>query len=93
MAEEKAAEKEAVDLFENRIQETISLGADNRETAIRWILEGEFGDQLSEWTFQAGYPCYIFNIPYSYEKEFEPIVNAAYDPSTIERDHPDHIAA
>ena len=84
MAEEKAAEKKAVNLFEARIQETIALGAGNRETAIRWILEGEFGDELSHWTFDAGYACYNFNLPYSFEKEFEPIVKEAYDPSTFE---------
>ena len=84
MAEDKVREAEQVAAFEARIQETIVLGAGNRETAIRWILEGEFGDELSHWTFDAGYACYIFNLPYSYEKEFEPVVKEAFDPSTFE---------
>ena len=78
MAEEAKAEKRSIARFEARIQETIVLGAGNRETALRWILEGEFGDEMSHWPFDAGYACYIFNLPYSFEKEFEPIVREAY---------------
>ena len=79
MAEEAKAEKRSVARFEALIQDTINLGAGNRETAIRWILEGEFGEDLSHWTFQAGYACYTFNLPYSFEKEFEPIVKEVYE--------------
>ena len=78
MAEEAAREKEAIAIFETRVQDTIEIGAGNRETALRWILEGEFGKDLGHWTMQPGYACYTFGIPYSYENEFEPIVREAH---------------
>jgi len=31
--------------FNNRIQEVIDLGAGNRETALRWMLQGDQGDE------------------------------------------------
>ena len=84
MAEEAAAEKISIAAFESRVKEIISLGAGNRKTALRWILEGEFGKDLYHWTMQPGYACYTFGIPYSYEKEFEPIVKEAYNHNTFE---------
>lgn len=71
MAEDKAWKAKQVAAFEARIQETIVLGAGNRKTAIRWILEGEFGvgdDTLLP--FDPGYACFKFNLPYSFEEEF-----------------------
>lgn len=38
---EKAAEIVAVDKFEARVQDVIGLGADNRETALEWIVSQE----------------------------------------------------
>jgi hypothetical protein len=38
---EKAAEIVAVDQFEARVQDVIGLGADNRETALEWIVSQE----------------------------------------------------
>lgn len=41
MDREKYAEKEAVKAFKKLIQETIGYGAGDRETAIRWLVQGE----------------------------------------------------
>ena len=37
--------KEAEIEFNKRIQEIINLGAGNRETALRWMLQGDMGDE------------------------------------------------
>ncbi len=58
-AAERVAQAENVKAFEARIVETISLGAGDRETAIRWILDAEETDDREhlEWKL---------NIPYGY---------------------------
>jgi hypothetical protein len=38
---EKIVEQECVDEFEARVQDVIELGAENRETALRWIVGSE----------------------------------------------------
>jgi hypothetical protein len=58
-------EKEAIEEFNQWIQELISLGAGDRETAIRWIISTYDGYDTP------GYICYDLGLPYSYEKEFE----------------------
>jgi hypothetical protein len=41
MAEEAAAHKAALAAFNTLIEETIALGAADRKTAIRWLMDGE----------------------------------------------------
>jgi MoaA/NifB/PqqE/SkfB family radical SAM enzyme len=53
--------------FEKMIEDTIAAGADTRLSAIRWIVqsyEDEIGAQK-----EAGYACFILDIPYTYEAE------------------------
>ena len=61
---EKRAEEEAYQKFENNITKTIELGAGDRETAIKWILEGEGLDKEQD----AGYICYSLGL--GYDKEY-----------------------
>ena len=49
--------------FEKRVEETIALGAKNRETAIKWIHDAEDTDNDDE------YLCYRLGLPYTYFKE------------------------
>jgi len=64
-------EKEAIENFESRINDIIDIGADDRETAIRWILE-------SYDTYDTpGYICWDLELPYSYEVYFENIMSNA----------------
>jgi len=49
--------------FESLIITTIGYGAGNRETAIRWIMDG-LDDH-----YDASYLCYTLGIPYTYENE------------------------
>lgn len=60
MDEQAAEESMAVERFEQRVKETISLGAADRETAIRWIGEtiGARGD--------LEFLCYKMGLPYNY---------------------------
>lgn len=66
---EAKMEKEAVERFETSIKEYLPM-AGSREDAIRWILQAE--DLDKEW--DAGYICYNLGLPYSMEKEFQPLI-------------------
>lgn len=58
----KEAEKRAISEFEALVARTIQTGAKNRETALRWIMEGsECG---GDWE----YLCYMNGLPYGYFK-------------------------
>ena len=62
MDHEKAREQKSIVEFDKLIQKTISLGAGDRETAIRWISQSVGDDD-------PGYICYSLGIPYSFENE------------------------
>lgn len=65
-------EREWVRKFEARIVETIGLGAGNRETALRWIVEGlELTDV--DLMYGGDLICFELDLPYSYKAEFDPI--------------------
>ena len=70
MALEAEMEKEAIANYEEAITKYEAMGAGSREDAIRWLLQAEGLDQ--EW--DAGYVCYSLGLPYSMEKEFEPLM-------------------
>ena len=80
IADEKAAELAAEARFEGRVVESIQLGAESREDAIRWILQAEGPDK----EYDAGYICYSLGLPYSREAEFKPFVSWDYDPRNEE---------
>lgn len=48
--------------FEEMVNRFIENGAGDRQTAIRWIMQGAELDNLE-------HMCYHFNLPYSYFKE------------------------
>ena len=69
--EQAESEKKRITEFEAQIKHTIAAGAGDRETAIRWIVDGEgLADEKD-----MGYICYSMNLPYSFEKEFEQALN------------------
>lgn len=63
-AEEEAAQKEAIVRFERRVLDVIESGAQDRETAIRWIRDAE-GAEYAD----MDYLCYCLGLPYGYFKE------------------------
>lgn len=58
----KEAEKRAISEFEALVNRTIETGAKNRETALRWIMEG------SECGGDWDYLCYMNGLPFGYFK-------------------------
>jgi hypothetical protein len=78
--EEKIAELAAEAKFEGRIVESIKMGAESREDAIRWVLQSEGLDK----EYDAGYICYCLGLPYSLEAEFKPFVSWDNDPRNEE---------
>lgn len=56
----KAAEAEAIEKFEQHVTNTICMGASNRETALRWIMEASTAN--GDWE----YLCYDLGLPYHY---------------------------
>ena len=59
-AQRKVAEKEAVDKFEQHVTNTICMGARDRETALRWIMDASNAN--GDWE----YLCYDLGLPYQY---------------------------
>jgi hypothetical protein len=56
----KAAEAEAIDKFEKHVINTICMGAGDRETALRWIMQSSNAN--GDWE----YLCYDLGLPYRY---------------------------
>ena len=69
-SEELAAEHRALANFEARIAEYVALGASDRETAIRWILQAEGLDN----EYDAGYVCYHLGLNYDKRDMFRPFL-------------------
>lgn len=59
-ANRQVAEKEAVDKFEQHVTNTICMGARDRETALRWIMDASNAN--GDWE----YLCYDLGLPYQY---------------------------
>jgi hypothetical protein len=77
---------EAQRKFETRITETIALGAGDRETAIRWILEAEVENQSDLW-YGAEYFEWKFGLAFGlYVTEFSPITDYLADHYDFEED-------
>ena len=61
---EEEAEEEAYKNFEEQIKKNLELGATDRETAIKWILDAEGLDNEKD----TSYNCYSLGL--SYDKEY-----------------------
>ncbi len=59
----KSTEAEAVVKFEQHVTNTICMGAGNRETALRWIMDAS--EAGGDWE----YFCYLNGLPYGYFKQ------------------------
>lgn len=73
MAEERRREEIAVGDFERGVRQNLALGAGDRATAIRWMLDGVLQDH--DLWYGGEYACYLFNLPYTFRAELDPIVN------------------
>jgi hypothetical protein len=63
----KASEAEAVAKFEQHVTNTICMGAGDRATALRWIMEASSAN--GDWE----YLCYDLGLPYHYFKVKETV--------------------
>jgi hypothetical protein len=61
--QEQAEQAEAVKKFEQHVINTICMGARDRETALRWIMDASTAD--GDWE----YFCYLNGLPYNYFKK------------------------
>ena len=70
---ERAEEAAAVKQFEGRIELLMNMGASNRETAIRWIIESM---NLSENDKRYGgsYICFELGLPHNMKKTFDELM-------------------
>ena len=71
--EEKAREDEATNKFETQVKMTIAMGAGNRETAIRWMIDAMDRSSMDK-EYGGSYICFSLGLPYSYSKEFDAIL-------------------
>jgi hypothetical protein len=62
-AREAEQEAEAVSKFEQHVINTICMGARDRETALRWIMDASTAD--GDWD----YFCYLNGLPYGYFRQ------------------------
>lgn len=58
--EEKAAEKACIEKFERHVTNTICMGARDRETALKWIMDASSAN--GDWE----YLCYDYGLPFGY---------------------------
>jgi len=63
----KEAEAEATAKFEQHVTNTICMGAKDRVTALRWIMDASQAD--GDWE----YFCFLNGLPYGYFKEMEAV--------------------
>jgi hypothetical protein len=61
--QEEAAEAEATAKFEQHVTNTMCMGAKDRATALRWIMDASQAD--GDWE----YFCFLNGLPYGYFKE------------------------
>ena len=71
--EDHRMQQEAIERFEAQVASNMEMGAADRATAIRWILQAEGHTQ----EYDMGYICYCLGLPYfkGYEEEFAPLMD------------------
>ena len=63
MAREEREQAESIAKFEQHVTNTMCMGAGDRETALRWIMDASTAE--GDWE----YFCYLNNLPYGYFKK------------------------
>jgi hypothetical protein len=73
MDEQKAAYDAAKSEYEARLAEYISIGAKDRATAIRWLVQSLELTETDKW-YGAEYICYTLGLPNQMKSEFEGVI-------------------
>ena len=71
--DQKAAYDDAKSEYEVRLAEYISIGAKDRATAIRWLVQSLELTETDKW-YGAEYICYTLGLPDSMKSEFKGLV-------------------
>ena len=71
--DQKAAYDAAKSEYEARLAEYISIGAKDRATAIRWLVQSLELTEADKW-YGAEYICYTLGLPYQMQSEFKGVV-------------------
>ena len=71
--DQKAAYEDAKSEYEVRLAEYISIGAKDRATAIRWLVQSLELTETDKW-YGAEYICYTLGLPYQMQSEFKGVV-------------------
>ena len=80
LADEEARQKANIESLEERIVNNINMGASDRTTAIRWILEAE--DLTNE--HDVGYIQFTFGVPYTHmTEEFRSVMVSINSQETV----------
>lgn len=64
LEEERRFEEQAVARFEQRLAEAVALGAADRATAVRWLMDAELSPEETD---REGYFKYLAGLPYEYD--------------------------
>ena len=73
VANQKAEYDDAKSEYEVRLAEYISIGAKDRATAIRWLVQSLELTETDKW-YGAEYICYTLGLPDSMKSEFKGVV-------------------
>ena len=73
MAEEKAEFDRAIAEYEVRLAGYISIGAKDRATAIRWLVQSLELTEADKW-YGAEYICYRLGLPHLMQSEFKGVI-------------------
>jgi hypothetical protein len=68
MAEEKVMQEKAIQEYEAEIVRNMSLGAPDRETAIKWIVQALEPSEM-DYAYGGEYFCFELGLPYNYASE------------------------
>lgn len=71
--EQDMREAAALDSFEDIISATINLGANDEETAIRWLLKAENFDKI-DLQYGGELACFHFNLNFSEANRFDTVM-------------------
>ena len=76
MEEDRQREADATADFEARVTQLMSVGATDRETAIRWIVES-LDMSPSDRMYGGSYVCFELHLPYSMAPTFDAVLKSA----------------
>lgn len=82
---DRIRQKEAIEDFEENVSKMITMGAGDRETALRWVLDGCFEEFNKDYIERdPSYFNYEFNLPYEYDWKTGTFPKGVYNPITKE---------